>query len=79
MPGVELTYREAAHRVGRSIRAIKRWRKAGMPMGWDVRDGQRVRVVRESVLLGWYRDRLMADPVHQLRMRALALEEGDDE
>lgn len=62
-----LTYREAARRVGRSIRTIKRWRKGGMPMGWD--HGRRV--VDEPTLLAWYRARLTADPVHQQRLRAL--------
>lgn len=64
-----LTYREAAARVHRSVRTLWRWRKRGMRMGWGVRDGQRVRVVREDVLLGFWRARLAADPVHQLRMR----------
>lgn len=64
-----LTYREAAVRVGRSVRTLWRWRRNGMPMSWDVRDGQRVRVVDERVLLAWWRERLRNDPVHQLRMR----------
>jgi hypothetical protein len=67
----ELTYREAAARVHRSVRTLWRWRKHGLEMGWDVRDGQRVRVVREDVLLAYWRARLMADPVHQLRMRKM--------
>lgn len=60
-----LTYREAARRVHRSIRTIKRWRRAGMPMGWD----RGRRVVDEAVLLAWWRARMSADPVHQLRLR----------
>jgi len=64
-----LTYREAADRVNRSRRSIRRWRLNGMPMGWDTRDGQRVRVVSEETLLAWFRARLIADPVHQQRMR----------
>jgi hypothetical protein len=64
-----LTYREAARRVRRTIRTINRWRSRGMPMTWDTRDGQRVRVVDESVLLAWWRARLTADPVHQQRIR----------
>ena len=65
----QLTYREAAHRVNRSIRTIKRWRRNGMPMTWDTRDGQYVRVVTEVTLLAWWRGRLRADPVHQARLR----------
>lgn len=67
----QLTYREAARRVGRSPRAIRRWRHSGMPMGWEVRDGQRCRVVEEQTLLRWWRQRLKNDPVHQQRMRKL--------
>lgn len=74
----ELTYREAARRVERSIRTLWRWRKQGMPMGWGIRDGQRVRLVREDVLLSWWRARMLADPVFQLRMRALAQLEADE-
>lgn len=68
MPAL-LTYREAADRVKRSRRSIRRWRLNGMPMGWDTRDGQRVRVVAEDVLLSWFRERLIADPIHQQLMR----------
>lgn len=67
----DLTYREAARRVRRSVRTIKRWRMAGMRMGWDVRDGQRVRVVDEDVLLAWWRDRLDAWPSWQYRLRRI--------
>lgn len=66
-----LTYREAAKRVGRSRRAIRYWRQAGMPMTWETREGQRVRVVDEQVLLAWWRQRLQNDPAHQYRLRAL--------
>lgn len=66
-----LTYREAAKRVRRSIRSINRWRRQGMPMGWEIRDGQRVRVVDEQTLLKWWRDRLTAWPPHQYRLRKL--------
>ncbi|MCR2824215.1 hypothetical protein [Microbacterium sp. zg.Y909] len=64
-----LTYREAAHRVRRTPRAIRYWRQHGMVMGWAIRDGQRVRVVREDVLLAWWRQRLQNWPAHQYRMR----------
>ena len=67
----ELTYREAAARVKRSVRAIKRWRSNGMPMTWATRDGQRVRVVDEEVLLAWFRARLQSWPPHQYRLRKL--------
>lgn len=66
-----LTYRQAAIRVHRSIKTIKRWRRHGMPMGWATQQGQRVRVVDEEVLLSWFRGRLAADPVHQARMRRI--------
>lgn len=68
-----LTYAEAAHRVNRSIRTINRWRRAGMPMNWDTRDGQPVRTVREDILLDWWRDRLNNWPPHQYRLRAQGL------
>lgn len=67
-----LTYREAAHRVGRSTRAIKRWRANGMPMRFDT-TGRRI--VQEHVLLAWFRARLQADPVHQARLRARIAQE----
>ena len=65
-----LTYREAAKRVGRSRRTIRHWRLNGMRMGWEIRDGQRVRVVDETVLLAWWRERLRNWPAHQYRLRA---------
>ena len=43
-----LTYREAARRVRRSVRTIKRWRRAGLPMSFDE---QGRRVVDERTLL----------------------------
>lgn len=65
----QLTYRQAAARVQRSPRTIRHWRQQGMPMGWDTRDGQQVRVVDEEVLLEWFRARLQAWPTHRWRMR----------
>lgn len=62
----ELDYRQAAKRVRRSVRTIKRWRKAGLEMGIAT-DGRRV--VEEARLLEWWRERMAADPVHQLRLR----------
>lgn len=67
-----LTYREAAKRVGRTRRAIRRWRHSGMPMSWETRDGQTCRVVDETTLLAWWRQRLKNDPVHQAKLRRLA-------
>ncbi len=66
----QLTYREAAKRIGRTTRSIRYMRQAGMPMGWDTRNGQRVRVVELRVLLSWWRQRLKNDPVRQQRIRA---------
>lgn len=45
-----------------------------MPMGWRVKDGQRVRVVREDILFEWMRARLQSNPAHQYRMRKLLAE-----
>lgn len=73
--GRKLTYREAAARVRRSIRSINRWRRQGyITMGWETRDGQRVRVVNEEDLLACFRDRLKSDPAHQYRLRRLRAE-----
>jgi len=69
-----MTYREAAGAVRRSVRTIKRWRRSGMPMTWDLRHGQKVRVVDEDVLFAWLRDRLDANPAHQYAMRRRRLE-----
>ncbi|MFG6445595.1 hypothetical protein ACFXQA_10025 [Microbacterium sp. P07] len=64
------THRSAAKRVGRSRRTIRNWRVWGMPMGWQVIDGQRTRVVREDLLLEHSRLHMKQNPVHQLRLRA---------
>lgn len=71
-----LTYREAATRVKRSRRTVRRWHLNGMRMGWETRDGQRVRVVELTVLLAWWRQRLKNDPVHQQRLRAMRAAEA---
>lgn len=60
-----LTYREAARRVHRTVRTIRRWKKNGMPT--ILRDG--IRYVEEEALLAWWRARLQADPAHRWRMR----------
>jgi len=72
-----LTYREAARRVGRTRRAIRYWRQRGMPMEWEIREGQRCRVVDEEVLLAWWRKTLANDPAHQYRMRKLRTKQED--
>lgn len=71
-----LTYREAAARVNRSVRTIKRWRRDGMPMNFD-HYGRRV--VTERILLTEYRRRLASDPVHQQRIRALTRDTPPDD
>lgn len=63
------SYREAARATRRSVMTIKRWRRHGLPMGWETREGQRVRVVREDVLKAWWRERMTHDPVWQNKMR----------
>lgn len=68
-----LDYRQAARRVRRSVRTIKRWRKAGLEM--SVGPGGR-RIVDETRLLEWWRDRMSADPVHQLRLRRAMQEDA---
>lgn len=67
----KLTYREAAKRIGRTTRAIRYMRQDGMPMGWERRNGQMVRVVEEKVLLATWRQRLRNDPAHQYRLRRI--------
>lgn len=65
----QLTYRQAARRVHRSVLTIKRWRRRGqLDMGWDIRGGHRVRVVEETVLLECWRERMKSDPIHQKRL-----------
>ena len=76
--GEMLSYRQAARRVGRSMRAIRYWRARGMPMGWEMRDGQMMRVVEEAVLLDWFRQRITNDPVYQIRLRKRLAEAEDD-
>lgn len=42
-----------------------------MPMTWESRNGQRVRVVEKSILQSWFRERLGRNPAHQWKMRTL--------
>jgi hypothetical protein len=72
-----LTYREAAALTGRAINTIRHWRRNGMVMGWEQREGQQVRVVELHVLQAYYRERLQNWPTHQYRMRALQAAQGD--
>ena len=69
-----LTYREAARRVQRSVRTIKRWRKNGMPMRLN---DEGMREVELEVLKKWWRERMKAWPPHQYRMRRLRQENAD--
>lgn len=45
-------------------------------MSWQLIDGQRTRVVREDVLLAWWRDAMDNSPVHQLRVKKRAESAG---
>lgn len=73
-----LTYADAAKRVSSSVRTVNRWAAAGMAVEWRAEDdGRRFRVVEESVLLKWYRERMTASPVHFYRMRAKAVAAGE--
>lgn len=63
-----LTYRQAARRVHRTIRTIRRWKKNGMPT--HLADG--IRYVELETLLAWWRARLQSDPAHRWRMRKQA-------
>ncbi|SDQ05077.1 hypothetical protein [Leucobacter chromiiresistens] len=63
-----LTYREAAEQVGRSKRALQRWRRHGMPMQLDA-EGRRI--VHETTLFAWYRKNLKAWPAHQAKLRRI--------
>ena len=75
--GTWLSYAEAAKRVRSSEGTVRRWRRDGMPMGWrSNHTGQRYRVVEESVLLSWWRERMQARPVHFYRMRAKAIKQS---
>ena len=70
-----LTYKGAARRVRRSRDTIRRWRRAGMPMGFD-EEGRRI--VEEAVLLEWFRARLLADPIMAARRRARAKQHKEE-
>lgn len=73
-----LSYAEAARRVKSSGRTVRNWRRQGMPMEWRVDEGgQRYRVVEESVLLSWWRKKMLASPVHFYKMRRQAIDRGE--
>lgn len=68
MPGPAfLNYPQAAKRVKRDVRTIRRWRSEGL--AFEQVNGQLV--VREDALLEFYRAKLKAWPIHQQRMRVL--------
>ncbi|MEL5990732.1 WhiB family transcriptional regulator [Microbacterium phosphatis] len=72
-----LNYTQAAARVKRDRNSIRRWGRQGMPMSWRTgADGNQERVVREDVLLEWFRGKLQASPVHFYRIRKRAIEQG---
>lgn len=52
------TLRQAARRVRRSLRTVRRWKARGMP----TRLVDRTNYVEHDTLLAWYRDRLLANP-----------------
>ena len=68
------TYKGAAKKVGRSEGRIKQWRREGMKVEVDAKG--RV-VVRHSVLMDEFRQRIARDPVQQIRTRR-ALEEHEE-
>ena len=61
------------------MRAVRYWRARGMPMSWEIREGQKVRVVEESVLLAWWRERMKNDPVYQINLRKRLAEQDHDQ
>jgi hypothetical protein len=65
-----LTIREAARRVGRDVRTIKRWHAAGMPM--RTIDGHLE--VDEETLLATFREHLARSPVHQERLKSVRVQ-----
>ncbi|WZH38765.1 MAG: hypothetical protein PIR02_08840 [Microbacterium enclense] len=70
------TYKSAAERVNRSERAIRLWGQAGMPMDWQVIDGQRTRVVREDILLKTWQQKMRDNPAHQNKLARKRREQG---
>lgn len=67
------TYEDAARRVNKDPRTIKRWRRNGMPMSFN---SAGERIVREDHLLEWFRQTLQNSPIHYYRMRAAAEKRG---
>lgn len=65
-----MTYREAAAFFGCSHRTVRWWRTKGyLHMSWEIRSGQRVRVAEKTELQRCFRERRIANPVHQQRMK----------
>ncbi|MFD2757089.1 MerR family transcriptional regulator [Gulosibacter faecalis] len=65
-----LTTREAARRVGRSIRTIRYWRADGMDVYFDEHGHMRIEL---DELLTWYRTKTMSNPAHRYRLRKLGI------
>ncbi len=73
--GELLSYREAAALFHCSHRTVRWWRTKGyLTMTWEIRNGQRVRVAEKKELQRCFRERRIANPVHQQRMRKHATE-----
>ena len=58
---MQYTVREAAHRTKRSIRTIRRWRAAGMPV--EVEDGRIL--IEETELLATLRTKIANNPTRR--------------
>ncbi len=71
-----LTKKQAAKRVGMSLRTIHNWRLEGMPMPLQMVEGQRMRVVDEDVLLAFWRDRMQTTAWHFYRVRKRLADAG---
>lgn len=69
----KLSTRQAARRVGRTIRTIEYWRADGMPVYFDKRGHMYIDI---DTLLDWYRKKTLANPVHKYRVRK-AIREQD--
>lgn len=61
-----LPTRQAARRVGKTIRTIRRWRQLGMPVRFV--DG-RMHIEEETLLL-WWRQQTMRNACTKWRIRA---------
>ena len=66
------TYEQAARRVSRNVRTIKKWRVRGMPMSTD-EHGRRI--VRRDDLLAWWRQAMSRDNANRHASLRLAIED----